>query len=80
MGFQSNSTLITALWLYKPTDPNGKEFCINLNAIHYIEATADHNSVWIFFPDTGRAGTQGPYQLVGAVAQQFMSDLEGIFT
>jgi len=41
-GFQSNTTIDAAFWLYKPDfsfDPKGKEVMINVNGIQYIEAT-----------------------------------------
>jgi hypothetical protein len=55
MGFQSNTTIQTALWMYKPdpaVDPTGKQFFINLNQVQYIETAQDHKSVWIYYAST----------------------------
>lgn len=82
MGFQTNTVIQTALWIYKPNpalDPAGKEFCINLNQIHYIEATPDHTTVWVYFAQTSSASTPRPYELRGPVAVTFMADLEAFF-
>lgn len=40
-GFQSNTTIDAAFWIYKPDfnfDPKGKEVFINVNLVQYIEA------------------------------------------
>jgi hypothetical protein len=82
MAFQTNTTIQTALWMYKPdpaTDPTGKQFLVNLNLVQYIETSQDHKTVWLYFAETNVAGTQDAYQLKGAVAQAFMTDLEVLF-
>src|SRR5271157_147349 len=40
-GFQSNTTIHAAFWIYKPDftyDPKGKEVMINVNGLQYLEA------------------------------------------
>src|SRR5271157_753626 len=40
-GFQSNTTIHAAFWIYKPDfayDPKGKEVMVNVNALQYLEA------------------------------------------
>lgn len=40
-GFQSNTTIHAAFWIYKPDfnyDPRGKEIMVNVNGLQYVEA------------------------------------------
>lgn len=40
-GFQSNTTIHAAFWIYKPDfsfDPQGKEVMVNVNGLQYLEA------------------------------------------
>lgn len=44
-GFQSNTTIHAAFWIFKPDpliDPRGREVMVEVNAIQYTEATQAH--------------------------------------
>jgi hypothetical protein len=75
MAFQTIGS--TIIWRYTPTVP-GKDIFINLSTVQYIEATQDQKNVWVYFAATGVASTQGPYQLSGIAATQFLTDLNAI--
>lgn len=81
-GFQSNSTITSAFWMYKPDpsiDPIGRQVFVQLNNVQKIEATQDHNKVWIYYPATDVSTSQRAEILEGPVAQAFMNDMEALF-
>ena len=81
-GFQNNTTIQTAWWIYKP-DPNaippGKEVMIDTGKIQYIEATSDHQNCWLYFDESNVSTSQSPYKLTGPIAVAFLADMEGLF-
>jgi hypothetical protein len=81
-GFQANSTISDAFWIFKP-DPSDKisrEVIINISQIQLIQATQDHNKVWLYCAANNSPTTQEPYILEGPVAQAFLSSLEALFS
>jgi hypothetical protein len=81
-GFQANTTIHAAFWIYKPdpaVDPVGREVIVQVNNIQKIESTQDHNTVWIYYAMTDVSTSQRAEILNGPVAQAFMSDLEALF-
>lgn len=81
-GFQLNTTIMAAFWIYKP-DPNavppGKEIIQEINSLQRIEATADHSKVWLYYAANNVTTSQEPYILEGDAAVAFMNDMEGLF-
>jgi hypothetical protein len=81
-GFQSNSTIQTAWWIWKPdpSDVISREVMIDTSKIQYIEASSNHNNVWLYFPASDVSTSQRPYALEGEVAQAFLADMEALFS
>jgi hypothetical protein len=82
-GFQTNTTIHAAFWIYKPDpaiDPTGQEILVEVNGIQKIESTQDHSKVWLYYAANNVSTSQEPYILTGAVAAAFMSDMEALFT
>jgi len=81
-GFQNNTTIHAAFWLFKPDptiDPVGREILVEVNGIQYIEANQDHSKCWIYYAMTDVSTSQRAYVLEGVVAQAFLSDMEALF-
>lgn len=81
-GFQSNTTISAAFWIYKPDPaitPNAVEIIIELNSLQRIESVQDHSKVWLYYAQGSVSTSQEPYILEGAVAQAFMTDMESLF-
>jgi hypothetical protein len=81
-GFQNNTTIHAAFWIYKPDPtaiPPGKEIFVEVNGLQFIEATQDHNAVWLYYAQNNVPTSQEPYKLEGPVAQAFLSDMEALF-
>ncbi len=81
-GFQSNTTIHAAFWIYKPDrtlDPIGREIMIEVNSIQKIETTPDHSKVWLYYAANNVSPSQEPYILDGATAVAFMNDMEALF-
>ena len=53
---------------------------IDTAKIQYLEASSDHNKVWLYFPASDISVSQRPYTLEGVVAQAFLSDMEALFS
>ena len=78
-GFQTNTTIHAAFWIYKPNNNTDREVMVEVNSLQFIESTPDHNSVWLYYAAYNTTISQQPYQLKGAAAQAFMTDMEGLF-
>ncbi len=81
-GFQKNTTIHAAFWIYKPDPaiiPPGKEVMVEINSLQFLESTPDHNKVWLYYAQNNVSTSQEPYILEGAAAQAFMNDMEGLF-
>ena len=81
-GFQTNSTIQSAFWRYIPDPaiiPPGKIVFVELNNLQYINATADHNKVWLYYAASNVSTSLEPYILEGDAAQAFLSDFGGLF-
>lgn len=82
-GFQSNTTISAAFWIYKPDpalDPTGREIFVNVNNVQKIEATQDHNKVWLYYAASDVSTSQRPEILEGLVARAFLTDMEAMFS
>jgi hypothetical protein len=82
-GFQSNTTITNAFWIYKPepaTDPTGREVMVAVNSLQYIETTQDHTTVWLYYAASNVSSSQSPYILTGPSAVAFMASMEGLFS
>ena len=81
-GFQSNTTIHAAFWIYKPdpaVDTVGAEIMVEINGIQQIESNQTHTKVWIYYAANTASTSQAPYTLEGAVAAAFMADMESLF-
>lgn len=81
-GFATNTTVSDGWWIWKP-DPNdmvSREIMIDTSQIQYLEASSDHNNVWLYFPALDVSTSQRSYNLQGVVAQAFLSDMEALFS
>ena len=81
-GFQVNTTIHAAFWIYKPDPsviPPGKEIMQEVNSLQRVEATADHKKVWLYYAQNNVTTSQEPYILEGDAAVQFMADMEALF-
>ena len=81
-GFQTNSTITSAWWVWKPdsSDMVSREIMIDTSKVQYLEASSDHNKVWLYFPASDVSVSQRPYTLEGIAAQAFLSDMEKLFS
>jgi hypothetical protein len=80
-GFQLNSTIQTAWWIWKP-DPNdvvSREVFVDTGKIQYIEANSDHSKCWLYFAASDVSTSQRAYILEGPVATAFLTDMEALF-
>lgn len=81
-GFQSNTTISAAFWIYKPDaalTPKAAEIIIELNSLQRIESMQDHSKVWLYYAQSSVSTSQEPYILEGETAQAFMADMESLF-
>jgi hypothetical protein len=80
-GFQAQTTIHAAFWWYKPdpTDLTGREVMVEVNSLQFLESTADHSKVWLYYAANNVSTSQEPYILQGLAAQAFMSDMEALF-
>jgi hypothetical protein len=80
-GFQSNTTIHAAFWIYKDLAvvPPAKEVMVEINSLQFIESTQDHSKVWLYYAANNQSPSQQPYILEGPAAVAFMADMEALF-
>lgn len=80
-GFQSNATIQSAFWWYKPApvDLEDLETILDISQIIKVETTKTHDKVWLYYSTSSDANTNQPFTLNGAVAKAFMKDMEAMF-
>jgi len=78
-GFQTNTTVHAAFWIYKPGNATDREVMVEVNSLQFIESTPDHSKVWLYYAANNTTTSQQPYTLTGAAAVAFMSDMENLF-
>jgi len=81
-GFQINTTIQAAFWIYKPDPtivPPPKEVLQEVNSLQRVESTPDHKKVWLYYAANNISPAQEPYILEGEAATFFMADMENLF-
>jgi hypothetical protein len=81
VSFQTNSTLLTALWIWQPPagDNVNQSIVVNLNRVQYVEIAPDKKTVRFYYDLSNTPGTPAPLELKGAQAQSFVADLLTVF-
>lgn len=78
-GFQTNTTIHAAFWIYKPNNSIDREVMVEVNSLQFIESTPDRTKVFLYYAANNQSPTQQPYILEGAAALAFMTDMEALF-